>query len=89
MRVPSKTADEFDRAVAAYVRATAGARQIKASTIAERAGLNRDTFYRYWRGERTIRLSDLRAILNVLDVSLAEAEGEITRLYESGDYAAE
>jgi transcriptional regulator with XRE-family HTH domain len=85
--VPSRTADDFDRAVAAYVRATAAAKRISAAKIAERVGVSTNTFYRYWRGERTMGLSDLRAIFNVLGVSFTDAEAEITRIYESGEYA--
>lgn len=85
----SRTADDFDRAVAAYVRMIAAQRQIKASRIAEVVGVPLPTFYRYWRGERSMGLSDLRGIFAVLDVSFADAEAEITRIYEAGEYSNE
>jgi transcriptional regulator with XRE-family HTH domain len=84
--VPSRTADDFDRAVAAYVRATASAKRISATKIAEDIGVPLNTFYRYWRGHRTMGLGDLRAIFNVLGVSFTDAEAEITRIFESGEY---
>ena len=84
--MPSRTADDFDRAVAAYVRMTAAAKRISAAKIAERVGVPTNTFYRYWRGERTMGLSDLRAIFAELGVSFAEAEAEITRIYNAGEY---
>lgn len=81
----SRTADDFDRAVSAYVRMVAAQQQIKASRIAELVKVPLPTFYRYWRGERSMTLSDLRAIFVVLDVSFADAEAEITRIYEAGE----
>lgn len=86
MRVTNRAATDFDRAVSAYVRVTAVGRKISAGDLADKAGIPVATFRRYWRGERSVGLSDLRAILAVLGVEWADATRDIERLFESGEY---
>lgn len=87
--MPGRQADDFDRAVAKYVRMMAGANNMSATTLAGCIDVSPNTFYRYWRGERTMGLGDLRAIFDVFDVSFADAEDQITRIYEAGEYTDE
>jgi transcriptional regulator with XRE-family HTH domain len=77
---------DFDRAVSAYIRAAAGAKKVGQDEVAKRAGIHVNTFRHYWRGERTIGLSDLRLIMQAIDVPLDTAE--IERIFESGNYAS-
>jgi DNA-binding Xre family transcriptional regulator len=79
---------EFDRAVSAYIRATAAAKKMGQDETAEHAGIHVNTFRRYWRGERSISLSDLRTILSALDVRTDVAVREIERIFKSGNYAS-
>jgi len=53
---------------------------------AERAGIHVNTFRHYYRGERTISLSDLRLIMQAIGVPL-DVE-EIERIFKSGNYAS-
>lgn len=83
----SRPVTDFDRAVSAYIRATAGAKKMGQDETAERAGIHVNTFRHYWRGERSISLGDFRIILEVLDVSGEDAMKDIQRIFESGNYA--
>jgi len=77
---------DFDRAVSAYVRAAAVSRKVSAEVTAERAGISVNTFRRYWRGERSMTLGDLRAVLKALGVDFVDAEREIDRIFQAGEY---
>ena len=84
--VATRPATDFDRAVSAYVRTTAVLQKLTAAVVAERAGIPVDKFRRYWRGERSIGLSELRAILGVLGVDWVDATRDIERVFQSGEY---
>jgi transcriptional regulator with XRE-family HTH domain len=84
--VSNRPLTDFDKAVAAYIRATSAAKKIGQETTAERAGIHINTFRRYWRGERAPSLGDLRTIFDALGVTLPEAMQEIERIYTSGQY---
>jgi hypothetical protein len=84
----SRPVTEFDRAGAAYIRATSGAKKIGQEKTAQLAAIPVNTFRHYWRGERSISMGDFVTIVGVLGVNLDEAFKEIDRLIASGNYAS-
>lgn len=78
---------DFDRAVSAYIRSTAGIKKLTKAKLAERAGISVDTFKRYWSGDRSITLGDFRTILEALEVDPEQAINEIGRIFEAGEYS--
>jgi transcriptional regulator with XRE-family HTH domain len=77
---------DFDRAVSAYIRGTAGIKKLSQTEMAERTGISFGSFRRYWHGESSITLGDFRLILQALDVTPEQATKEIWRLFEAGEY---
>ena len=55
------------RAFAQYIRARAGELDLKQSEIADRIGMDRKTFGRYWHGERAVNLDQMEQIIAALD----------------------
>jgi transcriptional regulator with XRE-family HTH domain len=84
--VASRPVTDFDRAVSAYVRSTAGIKKLGQDETAERAGIHPNTFRHYWRGERSISLGDFRTILSVFGVTSQDAMKDVERIFASGDY---
>lgn len=84
----NRPVQDFDRAVSAYIRATAVKKKLGQAKTAERAGIPFGTFRRYWEGERSITLGDFALILDALDVTPEQATEEIWRIFREGDYSA-
>jgi transcriptional regulator with XRE-family HTH domain len=78
---------DFDRAVSAYIRATAAAKKLGQYEVAERAGIHINTFRPYWRGERSISLGDFETILAVFEIEPEDAMADIKRIRASGNYS--
>lgn len=78
---------DFDRAVSAYIRATAALKKLTKAKLAERCGISIDTFKRYWSGDRSITLGDFNTIIGALQVDPEQAIKEIRRIFEAGEYA--
>jgi transcriptional regulator with XRE-family HTH domain len=66
MGVMPETMGPLGLAFAAYVRARAGALDLKQSEIADRIGMPRKTFGRYWHGERPVTIDQMEAIVRAL-----------------------
>lgn len=79
---------DFDRAVSAYIRATAAKKKLGQAKLAERSDIPFETFRRYWHGKRSITLGDFASILGALDVTPEQATKEIWRIFEEGDYTS-
>ena len=77
---------DFDRAVSAYIRSTAGIKKLSQTETAERANIPFGSFRRYWHGESSVTLGDFRLILNALGVTPEQATKEIWRLFDAGEY---
>lgn len=78
---------DFDRAVSAYIRSTAGIKKLTKVKLADRSGISVETFKRYWSGDRSITLGDFNTIIAALEVEPEQAIKEIGRIFEAGEYA--
>jgi transcriptional regulator with XRE-family HTH domain len=77
---------DYDRAVSYYIRSTAGGKKLTQEVVAERANIPVNTLRRYWRGERSVSLGDLRPIIDALGVSTHDALDKIESIFTSGEY---
>lgn len=78
--MPARQMSDLDRAAAAYLRARAGVLNINQKELAARADIPHSTVHRYWKGERSMSLGDLKSLISALDDTMPNALSEIERL---------
>lgn len=74
----------LDRAVAEHIRVLAARKNLKQADIADAIGMQRPTFSRYWNMKRSMKLSDLEAILAALGTDYGQEREAIRRLMDEG-----
>lgn len=81
----SETMGPLGQAFAAYVRARAGELDLKQADIADRIGMPRKTFGRYWHGERPVTIDQMEAIIAALGDDFERVRREELRPRIAGD----
>lgn len=71
----------FDRAAAEFLRAATARANLTQAELSERCGINVVTLRRYLHGERSISLSDFRAIVSGLGIPVSDGWSEVERIY--------
>jgi len=64
-------------AFAKYIRVRAAQLDMNQADVADKAGMSRQTFNRYWHGQRSPGLDQMQQILRALD-----AEGILDEMYQ-------
>lgn len=79
MRGMSNKMGPLGTAFADYMRGRAAELKIGAGELAKAAGIPKDTFGRYWRGERPVSIDQMHDIVEALGDDLDEVMVEISR----------
>lgn len=81
--MPSRPANDYDRAIAQYLRGKLAARQITHAAFAQMVDIPLDTMHRYLRGERPMNAGDFIQALAALHLDPDRATAEIREIARS------